>query len=135
MTGLQEIQEKIAETGPSDWIPFADMGTWTFQDDVKLRIIRNEQLNPNLQVPWTQPVQGNTQTFSYLVYYESSPVEYHTIASVDDFRAHIPLPRQPSDPNDPYTINEYQATLGRVITGNEDMFETYLSTTGIEIRD
>lgn len=135
MTELSEIQSKISGSGPEDWIPFSDMGTWTFRSDVALRIQRNEQLDANLQTPWTQHLQAVSQGYSYLVYYENSPVEYHAIASVDNFRAHIPYPDQPSDPNQPYTISQYQATLGRIITGNEETFQAYLKNTGIEIRE
>lgn len=134
MTNLEAIQERIADSNPGDWIPFNDMGTWTCREDVKLRIQRHEQLDPDLQVPWTQHLQATSQSFSYLVYYGNSPVEFHTIASVDNFRAHIPFPQQPQGPNDSYTITPYQATLGRIITGDEQTFKAYLNRTGIEIQ-
>lgn len=134
MTGLEDIRERISDSNPGDWIPFNDMGTWTFREDVQLRIQRNEQLDPNLQTPWTQPLQANSQSFSYLIYYGNSPVEFHTIASVDNFRAHIPFPQQPQGPQDSYSITPYQATLGRIITGEEQTFEAYLNRTGIEIQ-
>lgn len=133
MTTLQEIQGQVANSEPSAWIPFSDMGTWTYSEDVKLRIQRHEQLDSNLQLPWTQHLQGTSQSFSYIVYYGNSPVEYHTIASVDNFRAHIPFPQQPSDPNQPFTITPYQATIGRIITGNEKTFQAYLDNTGIQV--
>jgi hypothetical protein len=135
MTGQTEIRGRIEDTAAEDWIPFSDRGTWTFRDDVALRIQREEQLDPNLQAPWSHQLQAGSQSFSYLVYYGSSPVEYHAIASVDNFRAHIPMPRQPQEQGDPYTISPYQATLGRVITGEAQTFEAYLTRTGIEIRD
>jgi len=134
MTDLETVQQLVGDSDPADWIPFADMGTWTYQHDVSLRIQRDQQLDPSLQTPWTQHLQGGNQSYSYLVYYGSSPVEYHAIASVDNFRAHIPLPQQPAGPNDPYTITEYQATLGRIITGNPETFDAYLTNTGIEIQ-
>lgn len=134
MTNVEDIQEKIADSEPAEWIPFSDMGVWTYRDDVRLRIQRNEQLESNLQTPWTQHLQATSQSFSYIVYFGSSPVEYHAIASVDNFRAHIPLPQQPAGPNQPFTITPYQATLGRIITGNVETFNAYLQNTGIEIQ-
>jgi hypothetical protein len=134
MTGLEDIRERIEGSDPGDWIPFNEMGTWTFREDVALRIQRREQLDANLQTAWTQPLQANSQSFSYLVYYGNSPVEYHTIASVDNFRAHIPFPQQPQSPQDNFTITPYQATLGRIITGEEQTFQAYLNRTGIEIQ-
>lgn len=135
MTGFEEIRSMIANSETEDWIPFGNLGTWTYSEDVDLRIQRGEQLNANLEVPWTQALQGATQSFSYHVYYGSSPVEYHEIAGVDDFRAHIPLPRPPADPGQPYTISSYQAVIGRIITGEDQTFEAYLNNTGIEIRE
>lgn len=134
MTDLQDIQSKIALSETQEWIPFSDMGVWTFRDDVQLRIQRHEKLDANLQTPWTQHLQATSQSYSYVVYYGNSPVEYHTIASVDNFRAHIPFPQQPANPNEPYTITEYQAKLGKIITGNDETFEAYLTNTGIEIQ-
>lgn len=134
MTALQDVRGTLGQSEPAAWIPFSEMGTWTFRDDVQLRIQRHEQLDPEFEAPWTRNVQGSTQTYGYLVYYGNSPVEYHTIAGVDSFRAHIPLPRQPSDPNQPYTITPYQATVGRIITGNAKTFEAYLDTTGIQVQ-
>lgn len=135
MTSLDDVQTMVDESEPSDWIPFSDMGTWTYQHDVSLRIQRHEQLDANVQTQWTQHLQAASQSYSYLVYYRSSPVEYHTIVSVDNFRAHIPFPQQPQGPNEPFTITPYQATLGRIITGDAQTFEAYLNNTGIEIRE
>lgn len=135
MTGLEDVRERITGSAPEEWIPFSDRGTWTYREDVDVRIQREEQLDPNLQTPWTQGLQAASQSHSYLVYYGSSPVEYHVIASVDNFRAHIPMPRQPDGPDDPFTITPYQATLGRIITGDDQTFEAYLSSTGIEVAD
>jgi hypothetical protein len=134
MTELGEIRSTVANSQTEDWVPFGNLGTWTYSDEVELRIVRGEQLDPNLEVPWTQHLQAASQSFAYHVYYDNSPVEYHEIASVDNFRAHIPLPRPPSNPNEPYTISPYQATVGRIITGDDQTFEAYLNNTGIEIR-
>jgi len=134
MTELATVQTILAESEHEEWIPFSEMGVWTYSEDVDLRIERHERLESGLSLPWTQHLQGTSQSFSYLVYYGSSPAEYHTIAAVDNFRAHIPFPQQPSDPNEPFTITPYQAKLGLIITGNEKTFQAYLDNTGIEIQ-
>lgn len=133
MTDLDHVHGMVADSDTSGWIPFVDRGTWTYSDDVRLRIQREEQLDPNLQTPWTANLQAGNQSFSYLVYYGASPVEYHAIASVDNFRAHVPIPQQPESQEDPYTITPYQETLGRIVTGDDQTFESYLSRTGIEV--
>ena len=134
MTSAEDVRETVAKSEPSAWIPFSEMGTWTFRADVELRIQRHEQLERSFDAPWTRAVQGETQTYGYLLYCGNSPVEYHTIASVDNFRVHIPLPQQPANPSQPYTITPYQATIGQIITGNPKTFEAYLESTGIQVR-
>ncbi len=146
MTSLDDVRETVAGTDHGEWIPFTEMGTWTYRDDISLRIQRYEQLDSNFQAAWTQHLQAASQSFGYVVYYDNSPVEYHTIVSVDNFRAHIPLPRQTGpqqqgqgQPGGPaggsYTITPYQATLGRIITGDDQTFDAYLSNTGITIQE
>lgn len=133
MTRIEDVRELVAESGPGDWIPFGEMGTWTYRDDVRLRIQRHEQLDADFRAPWTQHLQATSQSYGYLVYYGNSPVEYHTIVSVDNFRAHIPLPQQSQGGE--YTITPYQATMGRIITGDEQTFTAYLNNTGIRIQE
>lgn len=124
----------VAGTYPADWIQFSSLGTWTFRDDVALRVESHEKLDARFEAPWTHNIQSQCQSHGYVVYYDGAPVEYHTVVGVDDFRAHIPLPQEPAGPNQPYTITPYQATLGRVITGDQQTFNAYLNRTGIEIR-
>lgn len=123
----------VSDTQPDDWIQFNNMGTWTFRDDVSLRIESHEKLDSQFEAPWTYQIQSQCQHFSYLVYYGESPVEYHSVVSVDDFRAYIPMPRDPPNPNQPFTISPYQATVGRIVTGDSQTFNAYLNQTGIEI--
>ncbi len=134
MTDVETIRSMVSESNPAEWVPFPDMGTWTYRDEVELRIHRYEQLDSNFQTPWTQHLQANSQSFGYVIYYGDSPVEYHEIASVDNFRAHIPLPRPPNGPNDVYSITPYQETIGKIITGDEQTFEAYLNNTGIQVQ-
>jgi hypothetical protein len=135
MTTLADVQTRIEDSEHGDWIPFSDRGTWTHREDVALRIQRENQASSDLQTPWTRNLQAPSQSFHYIVYYGNSPVEFHTIASVDNFRAHIPMPQQPQGPNAAFTITPYQATLGRIITGDDQTFRAYLNRTGIEIRE
>lgn len=134
MTSADEVREMVSESAQTGWIAFGDLGVWTNRNDVDLRIVQDEQLERRFDAPWTHAIQGGCQRFGYLVYYGNSPVEYHVIVSVDDFRAHIPLPHEPAGPNEPYSITPYQATLGRIVTGDEQTFDAYLNRTGIVIQ-
>lgn len=135
MTTSDEVHDQVAETDPDDWIPFTDLGSWTCKEDVRLRIQRHERLDANLQTPWTQHLQSKSESYSYIIYYGDSPVEYHVIASVDNFRAHIPMPQQPQGPNEPFTITPFQANLGQIITGDGQTFDAYLNNTGIQVQE
>jgi hypothetical protein len=134
MTTVEEVRDLVAGTYPSDWVQFNTMGEWTYRDDVALRIESEEQLDSRFEAPWTHAIQARCQSYGYVVYYGESPVEYHTVIGVDDFRAHVPMPQEPAGPNQPYTITPYQATLGRIITGDQQTFDAYLNRTGVEIR-
>lgn len=134
MTSADEVREMVANSAQVDWIAFGELGVWTNRNDVSLRIVQDEQLERRFNAPWTHAIQGGCQQFGYLVYYDNSPVEYHVITSVDDYRAHIPMPHQPAGPNEPYTITPYQATLGRIVTGDAQTFDAYLNRTGIQIQ-
>lgn len=134
MTSASDVRELISGTDSDDWIQFNSMGTWTFREDVDLRIENHEQLESRFTAPWTHQIQSRCQSHGYLVYYGGSPVEYHTVVGVDDFRAYVPMPRDPTGPNQPYTITPYQATIGRIVTGDAQTFDAYLNRTGIEVR-
>jgi hypothetical protein len=134
VTSAEEVRQAIAESETADWMQFSSVGTWTNRDDVALRIVNHEQLESRFQAPWTHQIQSQCQSFGYLVYYGPSPVEYHVVVAVDDFRAYIPQPQTPSGPNQPFVITPYQATLGRIITGDDQTFNAYLNRTGIDVR-
>lgn len=133
VTSVAEVRQTIAESGAADWVQFNNIGTWTYREDVALRLVNHEQLESRFEAPWTAQIQSGCQSFGYLVYYGNSPVEYHVVVAVDDFRAFIPQPQPPNGPNQPFTITPYQATLGRIVTGDDQTFEAYLNRTGIEI--
>jgi len=132
MTSYDDVREQVAESELHEWIPFANRGVWTFQPDVTLRLVRENQIDQQYQQPWTNQIQGMNARFGYYLYYGNSPVEYHVIVSVDDGRAHIPEPQ--ADQNGQFTISEYDATLGRIVTGDAETFNAYLSRTGIEVQ-
>lgn len=134
MTSYEGVRETVADSDIGDWIPFSEMGTWTYEHDVQLRIVRHEQLQQNFQAPWTAGLQAGSASYGYIVYYGNSPVEYHVVVSVDNYRAHIPQPQQPAGPNRPYTITPYQANLGRIVTGDRETFDAYCNRTGVEVQ-
>jgi len=131
MTSYQEIRDTVAGAELGGWIPFQSRGTWTFRDDVALRISRESQIDSGYVQPWTRGIQGANARFGYYVYYQGSPVEYHVVVSVDDGRAHIPEPTHQG--GNAYSITEYEAKIGRIITGDADTFQAYLNQTPVTI--
>jgi hypothetical protein len=134
MTSYDDVRAMVAESTYTDWIRFANRGTWTYQPDVSLRLVRENQIDQQYQQPWTNQIQGMNARFGYYLYYDSSPVEYHVIVSIDDGRAHIPEPTPPQSGGQ-YTISEYEGVLGRIVTGDAETFNAYLSRTGIDVRE
>lgn len=133
MTAYDDVQATVAGSAFHEWIAFTNRGTWTYQPDVNLRISREEQIDSRYQMPWTNQIQGGNARFGYYVYYGSSPVEYHVVVSVDDGRAHVPEPQQSQDDGS-FSISAYEATLGRIVTGDAETFNAYLNRTNVSIR-
>jgi hypothetical protein len=132
MSSYQEVRELVAASAFHEWIRFANRGAWTYQPDVALRISREEQIDSQYQQPWTSAIQGSNARFGYYVYYDNSPVEYHVVVSVDDGRAHIPEPQH--NGGNSYGIDEYEANLGRIITGDVETFKAYLNKTPVSVQ-
>lgn len=133
MTSYTEVREMVEGSAYADWINFGTLGTWTFQDDVALRIVEEERLGP-AQAPWTNQFQAQSIQYGYVVYYADSPVEYHTVVGVDNNRAFVPQPQQPQAPGGSPTITPYQQSIGEIITGDPGTFESYLNRAGIVVR-
>lgn len=131
MTTADEVRELVRGSEFHEWVPFADKGTWTYQGDVALRIVREVQIDNRYQQPWTSGIQGQNSRWGYYVYYGPSPVGYHVVVSVDDGRAHIPEPG--SDGTGGVSISEYEANIGRIITGDRETFNAYLNRTNIAV--
>lgn len=133
MTTYEDVRAEVAGSAFHEWIAFPSRGVWTYQPDVQLRISREEQIDSRYRMPWTEQVQGGSARFGYYVYYADSPVEYHVVVSVDDGRAHVPEPQQ-SQQDGSFSISAYEATLGRIITGDAETFNAYLNRTNVGIR-
>ncbi|EFW90000.1 hypothetical protein ZOD2009_20432 [Haladaptatus paucihalophilus DX253] len=105
---------------------------WVYEHDVNLRLERTEALAADVEQEWTAELPAPSHSYEYYLFYGTSPVESHVIVSVDEHNAAIPLPERDEDGN--RYITPYQATLGRVVTGDYQDFEIYLDWTDIEIR-
>ena len=133
MTSYREIREVVSGSDLGDWIGFQGRGTWTYRDDVSLRIVREDQIDSGYQQPWTRGIQGVNARFGYYVYYGSSPIEYHVVVSIDDGRAHIPEPTHQG--GNAYSVSEYAANIGRIISGDADTFQAYMNQTPIAVQE
>lgn len=133
MTSYEEVREMIERSTYADWIKFGNLGVWTYQDDVALRIVQDEHLG-QAQQRWTGNFQAQSMRYGYVIYYASSPVEYHTVIGVDNNRAFVPQPQQPQAPGGSPTITPYQKALGEIITGDPGTFESYLNRAGIVVQ-
>jgi len=134
MTSYDEVQQMVVDSEFTDWIRFQNLGVWTFQDDVALRIAQQEQLGQSQQ-PWTTQFQAQSVRYGYVIYYNNSPVEYHVIVGVDNNRAFVPEPRQPQSPEGSFTITPYQRSLGDIVTGDPGTLDSYLSRAGIVVEE
>lgn len=133
MTSYEDVREMIVDSSFTDWIRFQNLGVWTFQPDVSLRLSQREQLGQSQQA-WTNQFQAQSVRYGYVIFYDNSPIEYHTVVGVDNNRAFVPEPSQPQSPSGNFAITPYQASLGKIITGDPGTFDSYLSRAGIVVQ-
>ena len=144
MTSLQEIQQKIDESEPGDWRKhegsFGNVETsdhtqivWVYEHDVDLRIERGNSLVEGFQEDWTARFANNENnvSYTYWVFYGSSPIERQTIVSVDGHQADIPLP---DNTGETLTITSYQDNFGEIVNHDYQTYRNALGHASIDIK-
>ncbi|MUV89345.1 hypothetical protein GJ629_05045 [Halapricum sp. CBA1109] len=130
MPSYEELRSVVVDSAFDEWIRFGRLGTWTYQQDVALRLVQQEQLGP-AQEPWATQFQAPSTRYGYVFYYGNSPIEYHTVVGLDNDRAFVPEPQQAPDGS--LSITPYQRLVGEIITGDPGSVESYCNRAGIAV--
>lgn len=125
------LMTTILKAGRKDWIFHESQKTYTFKPDLDIQI-RIRPDSPNRQPfveDWTkghtQP-QANLKTFD--IYYRSSIIESFNLASVDEAKAHIPLPEPGSN-----KISRRDYQLATQVDA-ADSLDSYIQRSGLKIQ-
>lgn len=145
----REVRDAILESAPSEWERFdGHFGTlkahkedpfpqsvWTYDHDVNLRIEQGSDLNDNFQSDWTDSfIKDNNTPVEYYVFYNSSPVHYNSLVSVEGGKARLPIPNRPHD-EDKRPISRFEDELARIVNQSKREYETHKQRANIVVEE
>lgn len=92
---LDDVKSILATSSQEDWIIDDESGSFTFKNDLNLRIERAEYDSfRDFNEPWaTSHPDKHAVAVDYVVKYGSSFVDKKMLVSVDGHRATLPLPK------------------------------------------
>ncbi|EPJ8533714.1 hypothetical protein PWM41_000464 [Providencia rettgeri] len=91
---LQKLDLILESSTPNDWQYDDKTVSYTYKNDVCLRIQLDEEVSP-FDEPWVRNFSAPAQKNSYVVYYNSSVLRRYTIISVDGGNALLAMPVTP----------------------------------------
>ena len=131
---LNDVQKILATSSQNDWIIDDETGSYTYKNDLNLRIERADYDNyKNFNEPWaTSHPDSSAQSVDYTVKYGFSFVERHKLVSVDGHRAILPMPKS----QDELIVKPTEVNFASIVdTGGQDKVEEYLRRSQISVAD
>ena len=131
---LNDVQKILATSSQNDWIIDDETGSYTYKNDLNLRIERADYDNyENFDEPWaTSHPDSSAKSVDYTVQYGSSFVERHKLVSVDGHRATLPMPKS----RDELIVKPQEVNFASIVdTGGQDKVEEYLRRSQISVAD
>ena len=127
-----DVQNILMTTDSSNWIFNDEKGSYTYRDDLCLRIQRREyDFSQTFNEPWaTNHSDSQAHRVEYDVFYNNSFVKNVSLVSVDGGRATIPMPVNVNSANifledyrfakivSPERLDEYIKRSGLIIPEN-----------------
>lgn len=127
---FDDVKAILANTNKEEWIVDDESGSFTYKDDLNLRIERIDT-DRDFKEPWaTCHADPSAETVEYIVKYGSSFVEKRTLVSVDGHRATLPIPKSSSD----LRVKPCAANFARIVNiGVGNSVDEYLDRSRIII--
>ncbi|WP_372887773.1 hypothetical protein [Psychrobacter sp.] len=129
---LNDLKKILATSSQDEWIVDDETGSFTYKNDLNLRIERAEyDTYRNFDEPWaTKHPDSSSKAVEYTVKYGSSFIERHTLVSVDGHRATLPIPKSIND----LRVKPSEVNFARIVDmGNR--VEEYLRRSNIVVND
>lgn len=123
--------DKILETTTQDeWIVDDYSGSFTFKNDLNLRIERAEfDTYEDFYEKWaTSHPDKNAKSIMYTVFYNNSTVIRKMLVSVDGHRATLPLPKSPTELH----VTKADVNFAKIVN-ILDTVDDYLDRSGLSV--
>lgn len=128
-----ELKEKIKSSTKNDWLFSDERGSYTFKEDLNLRIQRKEidfDSDKFSGEDWaTKHPDSSAYRETYEVYYGSSFVDEKLLVSVDGHRASLPLPKINTNV---VSVEDYHFAE---IVDHLDTLQDYMGRANLKIND
>lgn len=125
-----EVENILASSSKDDWIVNDTLGTFTYKNDLNLRIERSPE-DREFNEEWAKNFPDkNARAEDYKVFYNNSFVDEKMLVSVDGSRAILPLPKSESD----LTVTAANVNFARIVNVGSQ-FDDYLSESNFSIKD
>lgn len=123
-----DVENILATSKKDDWIINDTLGTFTYKEDLNLRIERSSE-DREFNEEWARNFPDkNARAEDYKVFYNNSFVDEKMLVSVDGARATLPLPKSETD----LTVTSANANFARIVNvGNQ--FDDYLKRSNFSI--
>lgn len=117
-----EVENILANSKKNEWIENDELGTFTYKNDLNLRIERSPNEIEFNETWATSFPDKNAKAIDYKVFYNNSFVDEQLLVSVDGARAVLPLPKSADD----LTVKKADVNFARIVNvGNQ--FDDYLA--------
>lgn len=129
---LNDLKKVLATSSQDEWIVDDETGSFTYKNDLNLRIERAEfDTYENFSEPWAnRHPDSSAQSIDYTVKYGSSFIERNKLVSVDGSRATLPMPKSRDD----LRVRPAEANFARIVDMG-DRVDEYLQRSQIKIED
>lgn len=129
---LTDVEGILATSSQDDWIVDDESGSFTYKNDLNLRIERADydSFRP-FNEPWAvNHPDPSAKAIEYTVKYGASFVEKQTLVSVDGHRATLPMPKS----IDNLVVKKSDVNFAKIVNIG-DQVDEYLKRSNLRIGD
>ena len=129
---LKEVKKILATSSQNEWIVDDESGSFTYKNDLNLRIERDDFDNyRSFNESWaTNHPDSSAKAADFTVKYGASFVDKHTLVSVDGHRATLPMPESP----DRKYVSKEEVNFAKIVDIGGRVDE-YLKRSKLEVKN
>lgn len=129
---FDRVNEILAESTQDDWVIDDETGSFTYKDDLNLRIQRAAyETYSDFKEPWANShPDPKAVAVEYVVKYGASFVKKYTLVLVDGHRATLPMPKSIDD----LRVSSSEVNFARIVNIG-DRVDEYLGRSNLRVED